>query len=296
MSGGRQALEQRRDQALRDLLELEQQVDRGELSPETETSLRSTYESEAARAIAEIERLSAHDSGETYDSEPGEDRESGEDLGEADELRASRGRQLLQPRILLYSLGLLSVVAAVLLLPGNLLDRPEGGFVTGNEALQNPLGTSGGDAPTAAELDNVTNEEMEAVVAANPDVIGMRLALADRYAAEGRYDLAFVHYRKALEREPGNPASMARLGWLMLQVGDPAEAARLVDQALAAEPELMEALWFKANILLYGFEDQEGAITVLDTLQKRTDLAAGVREQVEELRRIASGEVVGGTG
>lgn len=286
MSGDRRALEQRRDHALRDLLELEQQAGRGELSPETEATLRRAYEREAAGAIAEIERLpAARDTGGTEEPDSGEDGEPA----------ASRGRRLLQPRILLYALGFLSVVAAGLLLPGNLLDRPDGGFVTGNEALQDPAGTSGGDAPPAAELENVTNEEMEAVVAANPDVIGMRLALADRYTEEGRYDLALVHYGKALEQDPGNPAATARLGWLMLQIGEPAEANRLVDQALAADPELLDALWFKANILLYGLDDQAGAIGVLDTMRKRTDLATEVRDQVEELRRTASDGLAEGT-
>lgn len=296
MTAERRSLEERRDHALRDLLELEQQVGRGELSPETEGTLRRAYEGEAAAAIVELERLAASATAGMDETASGKDHSSSKGRGAASESATNRGRLSLQPRILLYALGVLSVVAAVLLLPGSVLDRPDGGFVTGNEALQNPAGTSGGDAPTAANLDNVTNEQMEAVVAANPDVIGMRLALADRYIEEGRYDLASVHYRKALEQEPGNPAAMAHLGWLMLQVGEPVEAARLVDQALVADPELVEAWWFKANILLYGLNDQEGAIKVLDALLNRTGLAPEVREQVEELRRIASGAMAGGTG
>lgn len=276
-----QDLRQRRDHALRDLLELDRQLGDRELSPETASRLRREYEREAAAAITALDRLAAT---------PADDDTKVPHVGDG-----SRPRRV-KPQHLLYGLGALVLVAAALLLPGYVLDRPRGGFVTGNEALQNPSG----DMPSAAQppvrdLEKVTDQELEAVVNANPDVIGMRLALADRYTAKGRYDLAVVHYRKVLELEPGNAEGKAHLGWLLLQVGQPDEAQRLVDDALSTNPKLADALWFKANIRLYGFDDAQGAIDVLDTMSALPDLSREVRDQIKALRQEASAQATGGS-
>lgn len=45
-----------------------------------------------------------------------------------------------------------------------------------------------------------------------------------------------------------NADAMARLGWLLLQIGQPQEALRSVDEALAIKPSLDDARWFRANI------------------------------------------------
>lgn len=284
MSAEQRYYEQRRDQALRDLLELDNQVGAGELSADVETRLRSSYEQEAATAIAELDQLAKQ-----------KDDPDVEDTAVRD---APRNREQSRPRYLLYGLGILALTAAGFLLPGYVMDRPDGGFVTGNEALENGEGTSGdsgtGFQTSGRDLDKVTNQELEAVVAATPEVIGMRLVLADRYTAEGRYDLAVVHYGKVIEIDPGNADAKARLGWLMLQLGESKEAARLVEEALAVDPELLDALWFKANIRLYGFDDANGALEVIETMLERPDLDPEVRDQVEKLRRDASQRLADG--
>lgn len=292
MSVPERDLELRRDQALRDLRELTEQVDRRELSPQVAAGLRRGYEQEAAAALAALERLStAEGSGE-------QDAREAADMPPKEGAAGSRvGRRTLQPRYLLYGLGVLSAVAAGLVLPGYVLDRPGGGFVTGNEALQGSGGTgdSSESAPSAAKLEDVTNAELEAVVEANPDVLGMRLALADRYTAEGRYDLAAVHYSRVLEKDPGNSRAIARLGWLMLQLDEPEQAARLVDEALARDPDLPEALWYKANIRVYGFDDPQGAAEALKPLRERQDLAGQERDRIEELWQTVTDQLAEGT-
>lgn len=284
MNEERRDLEHRRDHALRDLVELDRQVRDGELSLDVETQLRRAYEHEAATAITELDRL----------TKP-EDHNSAEDPTLAD--RIPRGR--LHPRWVLYGLGTLALASAGILLPNYILDRPDGGFVTGNEALQQPAeaddGTSSRPPTAGRDLTKVTDQELEAVVEANPEVTGMRLALADRYNEKGRYDLAVVHYGKVLEEEPDNAEAQAGLGWLMLQLNEPVEAARLVDGALATDALSPEALWVKANIRLYGFDDAEGALEVLDTMSGLRDLSSEVRGQLEELRRVAAQQVASGS-
>lgn len=272
MTGERRDLELRLDQALRDLLELDAQADNGELSPEVESRLRRTYEWEAAEALAQLQ---------------GSDTREDPERPSRPAARPSGGTRAISPRTLVYGAGAVALAAALLLLPAYVLDRPSGGFVTGNEALQNS-GVTDGRVMAGRNLADVSDRDLEAVVAANPEDVGMRIALADRYTKKGRYDSAAVQYRKVLEQDPGNADGMAHIGWLMLQTGNPKEAARIVDKALAADPRLLDALWFKANIELYGLGKARAALQTLDAMSKRTDVSAEVRAQITELRRVVA--------
>ncbi len=274
---------ERRDQALRDLVELDRQVQVGELSAADARRLRVGYETEVAAALAGLDRLEA-EAAANPTPDATNPAAAATNPARAATGRARRGRF---SRLGLYAAGLAAAVIAVLLLPGTVLDRPLGGFVTGNEALQDPGSTSIAPQP-GVDLSKVTDAEMEAVIAANPDVIGMRLALADRYTASGRYDLAAVHYLKVLEQDPANPRGQASLGWLMFQLGQVDQAQRLVDEALRTTPELAVGWWYKANIRMYGFDDPAGAIEALDELDAFPDLNAEVRDQVDTLRTEAS--------
>lgn len=263
MNPDRDRLEELRDLALRDLVDVDRQVAAGELSSEDADELRRRYEHQALTALNGLRTLSntaapasAADGGGARPRKP----------------RAA----VVTSRRALYAAGIAVAVAAAFLVQRNMLDRPAGGLVTGNEVLQ--------PAPGPRDLSKVTNEELEAVVAANPDVLGMRLALARRYLNEGRYDLAVVHYTTVLEKEPRNPEALTHLGWVMLQVDRPEQAAELVDQAVEADPELVDAWWVQANIRLYGLKDPGAAITSLDQLRGRTDLGPVVRRQVDQLR------------
>lgn len=263
MNPDRARLEELRDLALRDLADVDRQVAAGELSPGDADDLRRRYEHQAFTALNGLQALpstadpapAAHGTG----TPPGRPR-----------------RAVVTSRRALYALGIALAVTAAFLVQRNLLDRPAGGLVTGNEVLQ--------ATPGPRDLRKVSDAQLEAVVAANPDVVGMRLALALRYLDEGRYDLAVVHYTKVLELEPKNPEALTHLGWVMLKVDRPEQAAELVDQAVAVDPDLADAWWVQANIRLYGSKDPAGAISSLNRLRGRTDLGPAVRRQVAQLR------------
>jgi tetratricopeptide (TPR) repeat protein len=255
------------DQAVRDLVELDAQVAAGEITAEAARPLRNRYEALAARAL---EALDSHAS--TDDPAP---------------VRRKPPRAWTLAYVLA---GVTALVAALVLLPASMIDRPAGGFVTGNEAVQ-----QAGAAPPLDPSATVTDEQLEQVVAANPDVVGMRLALADRYVAEGEYGSAMRHYLEALRREPDNAEANAHLGWLLLQIDQPQEAMESVQKALTLDPSLDDALWFKANIQLYGLDDPSGAFTTLQELAGR-DLSPEVRGQVDQLRATAEQHQAGGTG
>lgn len=259
MTGHRERLRQLADQAVRDIVELEAQVAADEIPDDAAQPLRHRYETLAGNALAAL------------DAEP-------EDARKPARHRADRPRAWT----LAYALaGLAALVAATILLPASVLDRPAGGFVTGNEAIQR----AGGAPPLDPSL-TVTDSQLEQVVAANPDEVGIRLALADRYVAQGEYDPAMRHYLEALRREPGNAEALAHLSWLLLQIGQPQEALQTVEQALSIDPSMADALWFKANIQLYGLDEPTDA---LDTLRELSghDLTPEVRGQVDQLTAAA---------
>lgn len=189
-------------------------------------------------------------------------------------------RQWLDPRrratvgtlALLVAFGGVAVFAA-----RSLSSRPEGGFVTGN---------------AARDLSTVTNQEMEEVLAANPDVVGMRLALANRYFEAGEFSSAVGHYLEVLDRQPGNPEALARVGWMAYLSHEAETAAGYEERALEVAPGYAEAKWFLANIRLYGLDDPAGAVPLLEELVALPDLPADFRGEVEA--RLIEARTAGG--
>lgn len=266
MSSERELLEQQRDQALTDLVDLERQVAEREIPDTTAEKLRRQYEVAAARAIEALETQPVDQPKATPQTS-----------------RRSRGR------LAVYLLTTAAAVfAAVVLLPQYVAERPDGGSVTGNEVVQAASDSgSASPPPPPRDLSMVTEAEMEGVIAANPEVLGMRLALADRYLQKGRYDKAAEHYGVALKQDPGNPDVQAQSGWLLFKMGNPGAALRFVDQALMIAPGFQDALWYKANILLDGRKDIDAALRILRELATRSDLTADRRQQVDQLMAAA---------
>lgn len=265
VADSRARLEEQRDQALRDLVELDQQVAEGELRPAEAEPLRLRYERSAAEAIT---LLGAAEGPPAGDERPARQRR----------MPARRGRVMA----VLGALAAGLVVVAVLL-GAALQQRPSGGFVSGNEAVGLPSPTSTGSAlARGRDLSKVSDAELERVVAANPGVLGMRLALARRYTEQGKYDRAVAHYGWVLRRYPGNPEALAHLGWVLLQMGAPARAERLIDRSLARDPAAADTWWFKANARLYGASDPAGSIRALRRMQ-RLPLGPSVRRQVQTM-------------
>lgn len=269
MSVERELLEQERDQALADIIDLDRQVAEREIPQDTAETLRRRYEAAAARAI------------EALETRPQEEPS-----------RPARAPRRSRARLAAYVIAAaVAVFAAVVVLPQYVGQRPDGGFVTGNEAAQQPSGNAQA-SPPPRDLSKVTEAEMEAVIKANPEVLGMRLALAGRYVQKGQYDKAADHYGVALQQAPNDPRVQAGVGWLLFKMGSPDKGLRYVDQALAATPDSQDALWYKANILFEGRKDPAGALAILRELDERGDLTTERRRQVEKL--IAAAEQAAG--
>ena len=149
------------------------------------------------------------------------------------------------------------------------------------------------------DLANVSNETLEAVIAANadhPQVSGMRLALAERYYEDMDYRLAFPHYLAVAENAQATPAeattALVRLGWMAFDGNREAETAlRLLDEALQIDPSSQVALYLKGTVLWCGPGDNAAAAVIFSQILTDPDLPDASRSRVEsDLNAAQSGE------
>jgi cytochrome c-type biogenesis protein CcmH len=166
--------------------------------------------------------------------------------------------------------------------------------------LQDRAGPASGVADLSGQdLDQVSNETMEAVIAANtdnPQVDGMRLALAERYYEVGDFRSAFPHYFAVAgssdASDPQAVTALIRLGWMTWQGnGEAATAVDLLDQALAIDPGSDTARYLKAQVFWCGLDDPEGAAGLLEEVLADSDMTGESRQVVEaDLAAVRSGE------
>jgi cytochrome c-type biogenesis protein CcmH len=191
---------------------------------------------------------------------------------EPEPARATRSRS----RLLIGALVLVAAFAGIVVVAGN--------------SLQDRVSSAAGVADLGEEdLSQVSNETMEAVIAANadnPQVNGMRLALAERYFEEGDYRSAFPHYLVVAE-DPNAAESQAitalvRLGWMAFDGnGEVETATRLIDEALAIDPESEIALYMWARVRWCGAGEANEAASAFSRLLDEPDLAPETRTQIE---------------
>lgn len=250
MTTERDRLVERRDLVRRDLLELAAQQQDDEIAPETADRLRRSYEIELDALDTAIAGM-APVVGETKAAGT-----PGPPVGR------SPWRMAVGAVIVVGSVALIVALAAR---------------------------NSSGDAASAGGLivdpASVSNEEMEAVVAANPEVNGMRMALADRYFDAEDYGAAFDHYLVIVHNDP-TPAeeskALARVGWIAFRTNLPEAARDYVAASLKVDPENAEARIYIGFINFYGLGDAQTAIPQLQAALDIPDLSSVVIEQIED--------------
>ncbi len=242
------------DAVTRDLADLDDQLRAGELDEPTVRELRATYQAESNALEARL-------------------RAAGDSGGEAAGPAAARSNRRVLAGAGILGAAMLAVGLSVGLA---VRDREPGGPITGDIV-------ESAAAAGRVSLEDVTNEEMEAVVAQFPDNVPMRRALARRYFFDGSLDKAFDHYMAVLDRER-DPEALANVGWITYLGSDEVEIAlSLVEQSLAIEPENPMAYWFLANIRLDGLDDAAGAIEPLQRFLAYPDVPDALRQEAESL-------------
>jgi cytochrome c-type biogenesis protein CcmH len=171
--------------------------------------------------------------------------------------------------------------------------------VAANSLQDRPTAAAGAAALDDQDLAEVSNETIEAVIEANadhPEVNGMRLALAERYFEAGDYRSAFPHYLLVAEDADATPAeaitALVRLGWMAYDGnGEVDTATRLVDEALAIDPDSSVALYVRARVRWCGAAEAEQAVETFEGLLSDPELAPETRAQIEtDLERARGGE------
>lgn len=248
----RSDLVERRDLVRRDISELAEQVAAGEIDEATAERLRAGYETE----LADIEqRLGA------LPDEPDSDTQEEAVLEETPRTGASPKRVLIGAGILI------AAFSAILVLVTTSADRTP------------TQPAAAGTMPQTADF-----TQMEQAVAANPEVIGMRMALADLYFEHQDYSNALNHYLTILDQNPTPEEAshaLARVGWLAYATDQNEVAADYLNQALEMNPDNLEAKLFLGAVDFYGLGDAESAIPLFEEVLAQSDLPASLRSEVE---------------
>jgi tetratricopeptide (TPR) repeat protein len=257
----RKQLEERRGIAMRDLAELAEQVEAGEIDEETAKPLRANYQAEFDQVTDQLGLLPSPN------RQPAHETKTENETKEGPQPRSAR-RAIIGSVLVIAALSV-----AIFLAAGDIDPEPA---TTAPEA-----GASGG---LSVDPNSVSNEQLEEVVAQNPTLNAMRLALADRYFEDQDYGRALDHYLFIVENNP-TPAeegrALSRVGWMAYVTDQPEAAEQYVQTSLTADPTNDEAKLFLGFILLYGLEDAEAAIPWLEEVANVPNLPAAIMEQVE---------------
>jgi tetratricopeptide (TPR) repeat protein len=138
--------------------------------------------------------------------------------------------------------------------------REEGGSLTGD--VPKPGAGGGAAGPASSGPPDAEEARIQEAIARNPDDLEARMALTRLYL--GRQDMMGVwnETKAILERSPGHPPALAYQALVRLAMGQGDKAEELLKQAIAADPNLIDAYVHLALVYvrLGRTKDAEGAI------------------------------------
>ena len=252
--------------------------------------LASENDSQQSHALADIEEVAAQLEAGDLDPSTAEqliaryrdELKAAETMGSEPQAPVLPRRRMVGMLLMIAAFGAVSLLALVAIQPR------DGGPVTGNiESATN----------ADAGLDTVTNDQMEAVIAANPElpeVAAMQVALADRYFDETAFSDALPHYLDALggRLDPTRRArALARIGWMSFISGRSDLAQDYLAQALQTDPGYQESHLF-VGLMRFSAGDAAGALAELEPLLAGDDLPDDLRHDLQEAVDSARAELV----
>jgi len=255
----RSAFEQRREHALRDLEELAQQVEDGEIAEAEAAVLEARYRKDLEAAESRLGSMPKPKA-----SKPGSPGKAA----------ATATAQPANTRKILLIMGATLVALTV------------GIVIIANLGGDEPTQAAPPDQVTVPQGEGSTLEQMEAVLADHPDSNGMRLAIAGLYFDEAQYLPAMEHYTYVLEHDPlpeEEIEALSRIGWMAHITGQPETAVGFLEQAVALDPAYGEAKLFLGVVLLYGTQDVERALPLLEEVLALPDLPDSIRPDIEAM-------------
>lgn len=256
-------LDEERRGLLRALRDLDEERATGQITDETYRRVRAETE---VKAVAVLRALEARDGAGEATTHLRSLRSPAEGNGAGAPERGGADRRRVLIGVLV---GGLIVAAVVPILARSVGNRAPGQPITG--------GTVGGALSFFQQR-----------VAEHPNDVAARLDLAQRYLQAGDARSAVVQYLAALNLDPRNAEAQANLGFVLYAAGRAQDGLRAVEQALAADPNYPEALYFKGVILLRGLRRPAEAAVAFRAYLDAAPFGSH-RSEVESLLREAQG-------
>jgi tetratricopeptide (TPR) repeat protein len=297
----RAALEERRRHAQRDLDELAEQVEMGDIDEASARELEAGYRAELEAVEERLSALPARSAGARRESKrPARSEGKGRAEGSA-ERRVSGKRSARSTTTVLVAMGVAMIVvtALIVIAAGGDDEGPAPAAGGGMSDLEVDVPQTG-DAITDAQ----------ALVDAHPESNPIRLQLAGAYfdlAIEqkiggGETRDAFLgameQYLFVLGNDPTpqeQSHAQTRVGWMAFETGQFAQAEATLREALTADPANVEAQWFLGIVLLEGMEDPAAAVPVFEDLLEMTGIPEWLQEEGAAMLAAAR-EAAGGEG
>lgn len=232
---------------LRQLRDLDNDLEAGKLTDEEHRTLRAPVETEAIAVLRRIDRRVG----------------SGELATGLREIRpvtkpAPTPRRRLKLAIGVAA-GLVVAGGVVALLTGTVSPRQSGATITGGVAAQQV--PAGGGSSNGAQN---AIAQAQAQVQQNPKNVTAHLALADAYLSADKPDQAAIEYLAVGQLQPNNPAAATGLALIAFQGGHASDAKSMLDKVLKAQPKYPEALYARGLVELMGLSQTSAAKQDLD--------------------------------
>jgi tetratricopeptide (TPR) repeat protein len=127
----------------------------------------------------------------------------------------------------------------------------------------------------STDLSNVTNEEMEQVIKLNPDILPMRIALANRYFESYDYSNALIHFMYVAENTNDidlKSYSLAQIGWMVYESGDELTSMSYINEAVRLSPRSILGSTYKGIIYVQNPDTRSEGIKILESLKSNPSL------------------------
>ena len=157
--------------------------------------------------------------------------------------------------------------------------RPEGGSVTGTTPGGAPGGAPAGEAPATDEH----TAQLRAVLARNPGDLDTRLDLARHLLMQRDLMGVWNETQQVLERKPGVPRALAYQALVRLAMGQGDVAISMLQQAIAAEPDLVEAHQNLAFVYASLGRTKEAEAAVAEVSRRAPEEAERLRQALAQL-------------
>jgi protein O-GlcNAc transferase len=127
---------------------------------------------------------------------------------------------------------------------------------------------------TARDLARKSRDSFERLLQIAPDSWQAAVFLGDVNRQHGDLESALAHYKKAADKQPGNPGPLLGLGTTYWEMGDYDRASAYLHQTLALNPNAEQAVFELANIAVRRHKDADAVPLLKQYLAAQPDALA----------------------